>query len=442
VPEWARRRGTRLLVAAVVGDVLIAGVLRAQNSGDFIAGARDWRTVLGFAGCLYLLVVLYALIRVVGDQQRLHRQVRGRDDRIAAIELTSGEWLWELGPDLVLTYSSLQLTDVLGYDPAEVVGKSVLDYMTPQSAGRVQQAMRIDALAQGWRNETSEWVAADGRLVLLRHSGVPLRDRNNRLIGFRGSCSPVEGRQADRGDAMLRERVNEVLDAGPLPMALQPIIEVATGRVIGAEALARFPDGRPPTVWFDEAGEAGLRFELETHAIFSAVRRLSELPAEACLSVNAGPEVITDPRFVPLMVESGLPLDRLVLEVTEHVRIDAYEGLVDRLAALRAAGMRLAVDDAGAGYASLTHVLHLRPDIVKLDRSLIANVDSDRARRTLITSLTLLAMDIGAEVTAEGVETTAELEAVADLGIDHAQGYLIGRPSLEVKDWPRQTALS
>jgi EAL domain-containing protein (putative c-di-GMP-specific phosphodiesterase class I) len=278
--------------------------------------------------------------------------------------------------------------------------------------------------------------------VVLRHSGAPMHDRNGRLVGFRGSASPVESRAPQRAQAALRERIEGLIADGPLPMALQPIIEVATGRAIGAEALARFQDGRPPTVWFDEAGKTGLRFELETHAILSAITRLDELPVDAILSLNACPEVITDPRFVPLLVETGVPLDRLVLEVTEHVRVDVYEALVDSLAPLRAAGLRLAVDDAGAGYASLTHVLHLRPDIVKLDRSLIANVDTDRARRTLITSLTLLALDIGAAVTAEGVETAAELEAVADLGIDHAQGYLIGRPSLEVIDWLRQTAVS
>jgi PAS domain S-box-containing protein len=442
VPDLARRRGIRLLVLVVLVDVAIAGVLRVQHSRDFLDGARDWQTVLGSIGCLYLLVVIYALVRVVRDRQWLYRQMRGRDERIAAIELTSEAWLWELGPDLVLTYSTGQLTDVLGYLPRELVGKSVLDYMTPRSASLVQQAMRADALAQGWRSETSEWVSAEGQVVVLRHSGAPMHDRNGRLVGFRGSASPVESRAPQRAQAALRERIEGLIADGPLPMALQPIIEVATGRAIGAEALARFQDGRPPTVWFDEAGKTGLRFELETHAILSAITRLDELPVDAILSLNACPEVITDPRFVPLLVETGVPLDRLVLEVTEHVRVDVYEALVDSLAPLRAAGLRLAVDDAGAGYASLTHVLHLRPDIVKLDRSLIANVDTDRARRTLITSLTLLALDIGAAVTAEGVETAAELEAVADLGIDHAQGYLIGRPSLEVIDWLRQTAVS
>lgn len=431
-----------MLVIVVLADVALAVVLRFENTLDFVRGARDWRTVAGFLGFFYLFIVVYALVRVVRDHRWLDRQVRGRDDRIAAIELTSAEWLWETGPDLVLTYSSRQLTDVLGYAPADVVGKSVLDFMTPLSASSVQQAMRVDALTQGWRDETSEWTAADGRVVTLRHSGAPLTGGHGRLVGFRGSCRPLDDPRPHPRRELLRERVRETLEAGPLPMALQPIMEIATGRVVGVEALARFTDGRPPTVWFDEAGEAGLRFELETHAILGAVARLPELSPDAILSVNASPEVITDPRFAALMVESGLPLDRLVLEVTEHVRIDAYEGLVHSLVQLRAAGLRLAVDDTGAGYASMTHVLHLRPDIVKLDRSLIANVDSDRARRTLITALALLAMDIGAVVTAEGVETAAELEAIADLGIDHAQGYLIGRPSLEVREWPRETAFS
>lgn len=443
MPGRERRRGNalRFLVAAVLLDVVVAAVLRVQYTDDFLRGARDWRTVLGMAAAAYVIVVLYALVRVVWEFEWLRGHVRGQDGRIAAIEETSGDWLWETTPDLVLTYSSRQLTQVLGYAPDEVIGRSAREFMTAGTAKQVAHAVETGALLHGWHEEPSEWVTSDGHAVVLLHSGVALRDPSGRLAGFRGSCRPVDPgpQHAERRDAV-STRIREVVTGPPITMALQPIIEVATGRIVGAEALSRFGDGRPPNLWFDEAGEVGLRYELETHALQGALARLHELPDDVWLSVNACPEVITNPSFPALLQASGLPLDRLVLEVTEHVRIDTYDQLLASLLTLRNAGVRVAVDDAGAGYASLTHVLNLRPDIVKLDRSLVANVQADRARRTLITALTLLAMDIGATVTAEGVETAAELETLSDLGVDHAQGYLIGRPTVDIQAWARDSA--
>jgi len=105
------------------------------------------------------------------------------------------------------------------------------------------------------------------------------------------------------------------------------------------------------------------------------------------------------------------------------------------LAPARERGVRLAVDDTGAGYASLNHVLQLRPDIIKIDRSLITGLSSDPARRSLVTALVLLALDLGASVTAEGVETPQELETLASLGVDDAQGYLLARPTTNALRW-------
>ena len=107
------------------------------------------------------------------------------------------------------------------------------------------------------------------------------------------------------------------------------------------------------------------------------------------------------------------------------------------LAPLRERGLRVAVDDTGAGYASLSHVLSLRPDVVKLDRSLIAQVAHDPARRSLITALMLLSLDLGATVTAEGVETAGELDVLVSLGIDHVQGYLLAHPTTDVERWEK-----
>lgn len=127
--------------------------------------------------------------------------------------------------------------------------------------------------------------------------------------------------------------------------------------------------------------------------------------------------------------------ERLVLEITEHVEVSRYEELLSSLAPLRAKGVRLAVDDTGTGNASFQHVLKLRPDIIELDRSLITDIDTDAGCRAFVTAIVLMALEMGATVTGEGVETTAELDTLVSLGVDHAQGYLLGRPTLDHADW-------
>jgi EAL domain-containing protein (putative c-di-GMP-specific phosphodiesterase class I) len=128
-------------------------------------------------------------------------------------------------------------------------------------------------------------------------------------------------------------------------------------------------------------------------------------------------------------------LRRLVLEITERSPVSCYDELNAVLAPLRDRGMRVAVDDTGAGYASFSHVLRLRPDVVKLDRSLISSIDTDPAQRSLVIAVALLALDLGATLTAEGVETEAQARALADLGVDHGQGFHLGRPTSDLARW-------
>lgn len=226
-------------------------------------------------------------------------------------------------------------------------------------------------------------------------------------------------------------RIGLLLDAGGPAAALQPIADLATGRVTGAEALARFEvePRRAPDVWFGEAQEVGLGAELEISAVRAAVRRVDELPEGAYLSVNVSPPVALLPDFLQA-VEDVHPT-RLVLEVTEHARIEDYDRLEDGLRPLRERGVRLAVDDAGAGFASLRHILRLRPDYIKLDLSLTRDVDTDPARRALAVALTTFASEIGAAVVAEGIETASELRALRDLGVGYGQGYFLARPSFD-----------
>jgi EAL domain-containing protein (putative c-di-GMP-specific phosphodiesterase class I) len=123
------------------------------------------------------------------------------------------------------------------------------------------------------------------------------------------------------------------------------------------------------------------------------------------------------------------PLDRLVLELTEHEQVEDYEALNAALLPARRRGLRLAVDDAGAGYASMRHWLLLKPDLLKLDLSLVRDVDSDAAKRALCLAIITFAHTTGMQVVAEGIETRRELATIRALGADYAQGYLLQRPA-------------
>ena len=234
-----------------------------------------------------------------------------------------------------------------------------------------------------------------------------------------------------------RLRIDHVLQRQALDIALQPIIDLTTGRLAGTEALARFRDGRPPDLWLAEATETGQALVLDRLAFMAAVRMLQRLPTTCYLSINATPELILHGQLSESLAKMRVPLHRLVIEVTEHAKVRSYSELLTCLAPLRERGVRLAIDDTGAGYASFNHVLQLRPDVIKIDRSLIANITEDPARRSLVTALVLLALDLGASVTAEGVETTSEVRTLATLGVDCAQGYLLARPSLDHARWRR-----
>jgi EAL domain-containing protein (putative c-di-GMP-specific phosphodiesterase class I) len=242
------------------------------------------------------------------------------------------------------------------------------------------------------------------------------------------------GKQLDRQLALGRshsemtERVQNIITTGNFALAYQPIFDFTAGRIVGFEALARFATApiRPPNIWFDEAVQTGLAETLEGLVITEALRNLAQLPQDTYLTLNVSPATVLSSTFIPLIGHA--PLDRIVLEITEHVSIPDYGALQAALAPLREHGMRLAVDDAGAGYASFRHILQLSPELIKLDISLTRDIDTDQTRRALAAALIRFAEETGSKVIAEGVETEAELATLQELRTNKAQGYLIGRP--------------
>lgn len=223
-------------------------------------------------------------------------------------------------------------------------------------------------------------------------------------------------------------RIRSVISEQQISIVYQPIWDVETHRPIGLECLSRFAAApmRTPDLWFAEADEAGLGILLELAAIHIALSAFPALPENVYLAVNASPQTILSPDFLDVL--KGFPPERMVLEITEHANVEDYDDLLAALAPLRACGVRLAIDDAGAGYSSLRHILHLQPDLIKLDMSLTRNISLDPARRALATALIGFARETGSRIIAEGVETAAELATLRNLGVEKVQGYFLGRP--------------
>lgn len=303
---------------------------------------------------------------------------------------------------------------------------------------------------------------ATGRANIGAYVGVPLRTTDGHMWGSLCCLSHDADTSLDERDvrfltmvadmfaddlteqrrrAERKERLSQLIETEDLQVACQPVVDLRTGEVLGMEALSRFPPPMQPDEAFPAAHQLGLGLELERLAVRKALRLIPELAPWQFLAFNVSPDVA-----VTLARNVGFPatlrLTRLVMEITEHSMVGSYPALLDGLSELRRRGLRIGVDDAGAGYASLRHIVELKPDFVKIDRSLVHGVSGDHARRIAISSFVLLALDLGATVIAEGIETRDDLSALEDLGVDAGQGYLLARPTSEPACLAEWTSLS
>jgi EAL domain-containing protein (putative c-di-GMP-specific phosphodiesterase class I)/DNA-binding NarL/FixJ family response regulator len=238
----------------------------------------------------------------------------------------------------------------------------------------------------------------------------------------------ADRRRAERRHGVRERRIRRALEEpSRLSTVFQPIFMLG-GEAVGAEALARFrgPPVRPPHRWFAEADEVGLGPELELLAARRALERLGDLDSGLFLAINISPSVLGSRPLRNLLARHQGA--NVVMEITEHAKIDDYGRVNRAVERIRSDGVRLAIDDAGAGFASLRHILLLAPDIIKLDRSLIAGIDTHGAQQALASGLISFAEGIGATVIAEGIERAEELEVLVSLGVTQGQGYHLARP--------------
>lgn len=234
------------------------------------------------------------------------------------------------------------------------------------------------------------------------------------------------------GEHSITPVLTPVLPAGAtVTSVVQPVIRLDDGVVVGYEALARVHGGEEhsPLWWLERAAACARRTEMEIEFLASAAR-LGSPPNDAMLFVNLGPEALGSP--AARMMRPKLP-ERVVVEITEQTAVDDYAKLKADLEPWISTGSRVAIDDAGAGYSSLRHVVELMPDFLKLDRTLVQQIDRDSHKEALVRALAAFAREVGTSVIAEGIETPAELATLVSAGIPLGQGYLLGRPS---NPWP------
>lgn len=339
---------------------------------------------------------------------------------------------WRCDADGRVTYIGSALASAFGYLPREIEGKPLVDLVYASEAGRVRSLLTSQ---RDWSGVTVRCRTRSGLPVWLKTSGAALGSSG----GFTGRAeiidyhptTAVEQREA-------RRAVMAAIRADAVVPAAQPIVSLKSGRMIGAELLSRFDvpaSRRTVEGWFVDASRAGLGIELDLHAAKRGLDAARRLPEHIYLSLNLSPETLMWPGVVEFLAGAEIEPSRLIVEITERGPIGDYAAFGAALGPLRALGIRFAVDDAGSGYAGLRHILRLSPEIIKLDRSMVSNIDDEPSGRAMTSAIARFADDVGATVVAEGIETSRDLSTLRGLGINVGQGYLFAKPSREPADW-------
>jgi EAL domain-containing protein (putative c-di-GMP-specific phosphodiesterase class I)/ActR/RegA family two-component response regulator len=337
------------------------------------------------------------------------------DSRNAATALA------DVRPDLVVLDLHMPFVD----------GFTVLDQVRAHAAGRYLPVIVMTAdTTVATRNRALEQGAQDYLVKPIDTVEAALRIANLlETVDLYEASRPAGGLPLTPDQhADVTAQVRRLLDEDAVRIVFQPVFDLTAMDVVGHEALSRFPGtAAGPDAWFATAASVGLGVDLEQHAIRHALEYLDRVPPPSFLAVNVSPAALLRRSHNDLFPTSAV--DRLVAELTEHDRVEDYDAIHRAFGSLRQRGCRLAADDLGAGVANLRHLIRLQPDIVKLDISLIAGIDTSPEQRALVRALVGFAEEVGSRVIAEGIEREAELDVVRGLGVHWGQGYLLGRPA-------------
>ncbi|HET6269479.1 MAG TPA: EAL domain-containing protein [Arthrobacter sp.] len=429
---------------------LLVGVLAIQVVFTLISAAAVIMDPAGFlhdpearvlAGSLVLMPIAVAGLlasRFLRSHRSERMRARATTQLMDTVLSTSREWLWALDEQGNFTFSSPASASLFGYSPSELVGNHCGMVIDVDDVEKTLAAVAATSDPDGPPGALVCCRHRDGSQVWLESSAHARSAGDGQPGGLEGTSRPVPPETAqEAAAARSRVRISDMIDRSMLLTAFQPIRRLVTGKIVGVEALTRFvsDEGANSEYWFSEASAVGLAAELEIAALETALVAAQELPPGIYVALNISPATCLDPRLPGILESSCVPLARIILELTERLEVSEYGPLISALAPLRQLGLRVAVDDAGSGFSSMRHVLHIRPDIIKLDRSLISGIDDDLGQRALGAALAEFARQIGATLVAEGIETQAELTAVTALGLSAGQGYFFGRPSINPREW-------
>jgi PAS domain S-box-containing protein len=386
------------------------------------------------ASILLLPVLLHAAWRLIRQQRRDRIEASTTASLMDTVLSATRVWLWAVGADGRFTFSSLASRELLGYEPSELLGRPcslIIDVADLKTTRKPDAPAGREGLLLSARHR-------DGRRLSVEIVGRRRLDKAGRGSGFEGIARQLDVSTAQSpANQEITARLDRLFATRTLITAFQPICHLGTGEIVGAEALTRFVSSpfRSPDQWFDEADSIGRGPELEFLALETTLLAAVELPAHLYVAVNLSPAACLDPRLRDIVRDSGLGPGRIVVELTERSAVADYARLAAALAPLRSAGLRIAVDDVGAGFSSMRHILRLSPEVIKLDRTLVAGIDNDPNQRALCMAMVGFSSRIGASLVAEGIETNAELNTVTGMGVNAGQGYLLGRPSVLPSDW-------
>jgi EAL domain-containing protein (putative c-di-GMP-specific phosphodiesterase class I)/ActR/RegA family two-component response regulator len=360
-----------------------------------------------------------AVLKALVEDEGLYRVYTETDARCVR------DRLMELRPDLVVL--DLHMPNLDGHQVLrqikEFAGGGYLPVLVLTADTTIETRNRaLRHGAQDFLTKPFDLVEASLRIANL----LETRQLHATLGESGGRQSAVPDVDRDRDSA--RDRIESVIRDRAITPAYQPIVDVTNMSVVGFEGLSRFTDPRSsaPDRWFAEAFTVGLGVELEWLAATVLTPVIDSLPIEAFLAINMSPATILHMADESLCPPAICP--RLVIELTEHVPVEDYSAIHRALDEVRADGARLAADDLGSGYAGFRHLISLKPDIIKLDISLVGGIHRSREQRALASALATFATDIGATVIGEGVEDAEDLQVLRDIGVPWAQGYHLGKP--------------
>lgn len=333
-----------------------------------------------------------------------------------------------------------------------ISGNSLVVLLSPPRTTQGMQREALDTLARRIEAHVREDLAAvlDPALYpkfgCYAGSSIVFRDDNIRLErlvhqALEAALSDSEMRECTDGECRKR-RLEQIIQAGDVRTLVHPIYRLDDLEIIGYEALSRGPEASEferPDKLFKVAYDSDLVLKLERLCRNRAFESAANLPEGRLLFVNIEPEAVGDPELRDIMLnslvtESDMAPSQIVLEITERTAVEDFGAFRATLEYLRALGFRIAIDDGGAGYGSMQCIAEVHPEWLKVDMSLVRDIDTDDVRRALVSTIATFAERTGVKLIAEGIERPEQLAVLREIGVEYGQGYLFCHPQVPFPD--------